>query len=55
MGKIINHPLEWWDEAAYRSSRFRNKLPRFVVERAVRITFRRRIASFWLAGATASR
>ncbi len=42
----FNHPLEWWDEAAYRSSRSRNKLPRFVVDRAVRITFRRRIASF---------
>ena len=42
----INHPLEGWDEAAYLASRLRNKRPRFVVERAVRMTFRLRVASF---------
>ena len=41
-----NHPLQRKDEAKYLASRLRNKLPRFVVDRAVRITFRRRIASF---------
>ena len=33
------------DEVAYRSSRFRNKLPRLAVERAIRIALRRRVAS----------
>ena len=38
---IYNHPLNWWGEAAYLSSRIRNRVPRFAVERAVRMTFRR--------------
>src|SRR5271157_2088362 len=45
-GINLNHPLQGWDEAAYFTSRLRNKVPRLAVERAVRMTFRRRIACF---------
>ncbi len=43
---FFNHPLQGWDEAAYLTSRVRNKVPRLAVERAVLVTFRRRIVFF---------
>jgi hypothetical protein len=53
--KKNNHPLQHGGDAAYRSSRVRNNSARFFVDRAARITLRRWITSFWLAGASASR
>ncbi len=44
--KTFNDPLQGWDDVAYLNSRLRNKIPRLAVERAVRMTFRRRIACF---------